>query len=272
MGSDRDLPDTLYHYTDINGLKGIWEDGHLWATGFRFLNDTSELRLGMLLLQSKVARRQTELYEETVEILKRELELRKDERPVDDAYFAALEAKNAPELRELAEISAAAEDAEKYMHSHIACLSERDDQLSQWRAYAREGYCVGFDTKLLLESLNDDQVMRRVHYFDETANEAYASQIIEIAKQHRRVMLEHPDLVDVDEEGRRWIIALRMTVHASFVKDRGFARRTKLESSKSTVRQTLSHRIGTGWCRGSSSRFRTGVSDRSRLGPLHTRI
>ena len=222
IGSDRDLPDTLYHYTDI-GLKGIWEDGHLWATGFRFLNDTSELRLGMLLLQSKVARRQTELYEETVEILKRELELRKDERPVDDAYFAALEAKNAPELRELAEISAAAEDAEKYMHSHIACLSERDDQLSQWRAYAREGYCVGFDTKLLLESLNDDQVMRRVHYFDETANEAYASQIIEIAKQHRRVMLEHPDLVDVDEEGRRWIIALRMTVHASFVKDRGFA-------------------------------------------------
>jgi Arc/MetJ family transcription regulator len=223
MGSDQDLPDTLYHYTDINGLQGIWEKGHLWATGFRFLNDTSELRLGMILLKSKVARRQVELYEENLETVQRELELRKDEQPVNDAFFATLKAKNAPELSELEEISAAAEDAEKYMHSHIACLSERDDQLSQWRAYAREGYCVGFDTKLLLESLNDDQVMRRVHYYDETANEAYASPIIEIAKQHRRVMLEHPDLADFDEEGRKWIMARRMTVHASFVKDTGFS-------------------------------------------------
>jgi hypothetical protein len=57
MGSDQDLPDTLYHYTDINGLKGIWEDGHLWATGSRFLNDTSELRLGVTLIQSRVAQR-----------------------------------------------------------------------------------------------------------------------------------------------------------------------------------------------------------------------
>ncbi len=72
-------------------------------------------------------------------------------------------------------------------------------------------------------SLNDDQVLRRVHSYDETANEAYASQIIEIAKQHRRVMLEHPDLVDFDEEGRQRVIPRLMTVHASFVKDRGFS-------------------------------------------------
>ena len=30
--SDSDLPDTLYHYTDINGLAGIWEKGQIWAT------------------------------------------------------------------------------------------------------------------------------------------------------------------------------------------------------------------------------------------------
>jgi hypothetical protein len=65
--SDQNLPDTLYHYTDINGLKGIWEEGNLWATGFRYLNDTSELRLGMALVQSRVATRQAAVLEETLE-------------------------------------------------------------------------------------------------------------------------------------------------------------------------------------------------------------
>jgi hypothetical protein len=64
----------------------------------------------MVLLQTRVAKRQADLYEENVEILKRELELWKDEQPVDDAYSATLKAKNAPELSELEEISSAAED------------------------------------------------------------------------------------------------------------------------------------------------------------------
>jgi hypothetical protein len=158
-----------------------------------------------------------------------------------------VEAPNAAELAEFEEIAGAGEDAEKYMHSDIACLSERGDQLSQWRGYAREGYSVGFDTKLLLESLNDDRVMRRVHYSDETKNEAYASQIIEIAKQHRRIMLEHPDLVDeIDEEGRRWIIARRMTVHASFVKDRNFAeeKEVRIVEINGTPDKFTPHRYG----------------------------
>lgn len=40
--SDSDLPETLYHYTDIRGVQGIWEKGELWATSALFLNDTSE--------------------------------------------------------------------------------------------------------------------------------------------------------------------------------------------------------------------------------------
>ncbi|XCI62547.1 hypothetical protein MPNTM1_03709 [Mycolicibacterium parafortuitum] len=26
------LPDTLYHYTDIHALQGIWEKGAIWGT------------------------------------------------------------------------------------------------------------------------------------------------------------------------------------------------------------------------------------------------
>jgi hypothetical protein len=54
MESDPDLPDTLYHYTDIKGLQGIWEEGNLWGTGSRYLNDTSELQLGVAMLQSGI--------------------------------------------------------------------------------------------------------------------------------------------------------------------------------------------------------------------------
>jgi hypothetical protein len=52
LGSDRDLPEVLYHYTDIKGLQGIWEEGQIWATDSRYLNDTSELRLGVLARSS----------------------------------------------------------------------------------------------------------------------------------------------------------------------------------------------------------------------------
>jgi hypothetical protein len=37
------LPDELYHYTGIDGLKGIINSQTLWATHYRYLNDTEEV-------------------------------------------------------------------------------------------------------------------------------------------------------------------------------------------------------------------------------------
>src|SRR5262245_39979140 len=39
------LPDELYHYTGIRGLKGIINSQTLWATHYRYLNDTEEVTL-----------------------------------------------------------------------------------------------------------------------------------------------------------------------------------------------------------------------------------
>lgn len=36
-------PDELYHYTGIQGLKGIIESQTLWATHYKFLNDAEEV-------------------------------------------------------------------------------------------------------------------------------------------------------------------------------------------------------------------------------------
>jgi hypothetical protein len=38
---------TLYHYTDVRGLKGILEAGRIWFTDYRHLNDPSELTHGI---------------------------------------------------------------------------------------------------------------------------------------------------------------------------------------------------------------------------------
>jgi hypothetical protein len=39
-------PNTIYHYTDDRGLRGIIESGKLWFTDIFDLNDPSELRHG----------------------------------------------------------------------------------------------------------------------------------------------------------------------------------------------------------------------------------
>lgn len=42
--SPDEWPDELFHYTNINGLKGILETQTLWATHYAYLNDSQELK------------------------------------------------------------------------------------------------------------------------------------------------------------------------------------------------------------------------------------
>ncbi|MEU6190491.1 hypothetical protein [Nocardia sp. NPDC047038] len=37
----------LYHYTDINGLKGILDSGEIWLTHMAYLNDSQEFEYGI---------------------------------------------------------------------------------------------------------------------------------------------------------------------------------------------------------------------------------
>jgi uncharacterized Fe-S radical SAM superfamily protein PflX len=42
MCNDREI-ESIFHYTTAEGLKGILTSQTLWATDFRYLNDTEEL-------------------------------------------------------------------------------------------------------------------------------------------------------------------------------------------------------------------------------------
>lgn len=109
------LPSTVYHYTDQRGLLGILESGKLWATDYRYLNDSSEL-LYTYRLASQLAR-------ETL-----------------DASHGNLAQRFLQEVG-----SAPRPDVYVETPYYLCCFSEIDNSLSQWREYGGEqGFSLQF--------------------------------------------------------------------------------------------------------------------------------
>jgi hypothetical protein len=115
-----EIPEVVYHYTDAAGLHGILSSRRVWATDCRFLNDETESQLGL--------HRATQLVQA--------LYLKEKSDRVRGIYRAFLEA-----LRRKRE-----------NRNFIFSLSSRKDDLSQWRAYARDGkgFTIGFKSEALL--------------------------------------------------------------------------------------------------------------------------
>lgn len=124
-GFGRNLPDELWHYTDGNGLIGILKSGQIWSTQVSCLNDTLEQKyFGDLVHQAIKERR----------------------------------AKNAdPLLDPLFRIADFALDARDFTATgqFVACLSEAEDDLGQWRGYGggESGYAIGFRTQGIIDAL-----------------------------------------------------------------------------------------------------------------------
>jgi len=112
------LPEILYHYTNGGGLLGILSSESIWATNARYLNDTSELNYGRILVSRVVSQRVDLLTGHTQKWL---------------AEFVDL-------------VHHAFDTTETY----VACFCERADLLSQWRAYGSgRGFALGFSAARL---------------------------------------------------------------------------------------------------------------------------
>jgi hypothetical protein len=100
------FPDTMCHYTDFWGLKGILETGALWATYAQTLNDDSEIDYGVNVVKEYVKR-------------------------FPDTNIAS---------RLLATIDGMNE------RTFACCFCERSSLLSMWIGYAKRGggYCLEF--------------------------------------------------------------------------------------------------------------------------------
>ena len=208
---------TLYHYTDIYGVEGIIGSEKLRATDIRFMNDVSEQRFGDSLLDRAFGECASELESEA--------------DSGDPLIVAAVDS--------LADLYGSARsfrgDYSPLAAEYFAvCFSESQDQLSQWRAYAREGYCLAFDTAELFNYLRytpntgtsaDSPLasdMRRVSYGDSGLAE------LKTLVRDRAIAAAAEDidlgLVGTSSRtGHRNDWGMRLAVEAIFHKDAAFA-------------------------------------------------
>ncbi|MFT4086449.1 MAG: DUF2971 domain-containing protein [Gordonia sp. (in: high G+C Gram-positive bacteria)] len=125
----------LYHYTDINALYGILTEHELWATSVKFMNDSSEGALGASQIQ-KAIREIREQY--SIGDRARD--------PDAEQIVRAIDKLHGPNF-----LDGPYDSTEVF----VACLSRACDEIGQWRAYARNGFCVEFNESKLRKSIKE---------------------------------------------------------------------------------------------------------------------
>lgn len=153
-----DLP--LYHYTKLEGLKGIIRNRSIWFTHTSTLNDPTELIYGKQLILNQLNN-----------------ELNKNHEEIIVKFLHAL----------IGEINR----FDKIMYeTYVACFCESDNLLSQWRGYAHGGggYNLGFsftsDIKFYqtLDNIEKDShiILRKIIYKENDQNQLIADYITSI--------------------------------------------------------------------------------------------
>lgn len=139
-GAANQSPPTLYHYTDATGLMGIVTSGTVWATHYGYLNDSSEFKYAVGMMQDVVEKATADANPDSWEDRFRRVISKDNNSPVYTTDWAQ-------------------DDDEQQF---VACFSEGGDGLSQWRGYGKSigGYSLGFqfaDLQTIERRINDSQ-------------------------------------------------------------------------------------------------------------------
>jgi hypothetical protein len=141
MGGVRDLltpppPATLYHYTTPAGLLGIIENQQIWASHTQYLNDQQEFKHAISIIADEI------------ETMKSEPDYTQHRDMLD-------------------EMGSVLKDREK-MNVCVCSFSEREDMLSQWRAYGGgAGFSIGFSGAFLRRISDSKQFWLTKCIYDE---------------------------------------------------------------------------------------------------------
>ena len=136
---------SIYHYTNAAGLQGIIQDNGLRASGAYYLNDSSEIEHGCTLLQG--------VFREWLDP-----NAKSDSLPINvirrlDSIFGRSQARSS-----------------RVSTIYVACLCEKGNLLSQWRAYGQAGgYSIEFTVRpsslgIVSPGGFSDPVLRKVEY------------------------------------------------------------------------------------------------------------
>lgn len=197
---DRYMPQdrTLWHYTDLCGMKGIVATDSLWLTGHRWLNDSSEIDYGLAIGKSVLESMAAETDSEELRSLL--------------SWFNGGSFKNAIDERGV----------------FVGCLASDGDSLLHWFGYAKEGVAIGItppghpDSLVRTSSIGSSELgsLARVRYEPEEQRSLFESLFTAII-----------DASDADQ-GYKGLKYLRQAIlgvrfAASICKNPGF--RTELE-------------------------------------------
>jgi hypothetical protein len=158
----------LYHYTSASGLIGMIQNGKIWATDHRHLNDRKEHRLGLTLLQKELNSRK----------------LDEKDRKLFDAIIS--------------------ETQKGYF---VVSFSECADLLSQWRAYCPggNGYALGFSqSNMLFKSARQHNFNLIRCIYDARKQQQLCKHVIDgfiEIKPHLRI---NPPNIDVESTAGAW--------------------------------------------------------------------
>lgn len=155
-------PETIYHYTSLQGLKSIIETQKIYCTNINFLNDKKEYKYGVDLIRCIIEN----LKDEDSNILI----LKMVEENIDLNF-----------------------NSERY----VTCFSMNEDLLSQWRAYANhgKGVAIGFDFKLFKTTTEPVLSGKRIEYDEDYHNKTIKEfiQIIIQFYEKRKDMIDWED-------------------------------------------------------------------------------
>ena len=175
----------LFHYTTVEGLKGIIESNTLWATSAYHLNDSSEIEYGCKLVSDTI----------------NEWLIANHQQQPNGLTLPLLVLKH---LRTFFEDPVSR--VSRHVGIYVSCFCENGNLLSQWRAYGQAGgYSIGllsselelamcapgfFATRLLKVNYDRKQQYARIHSVLRDFIEVVEDQTLYTIPNERPALLE----------------------------------------------------------------------------------
>ena len=158
---EREPPGLLYHYTSLDGMKGVLESSSIWATDIAFLNDAAEVAHANSLTAHAIEQALRKLEASSA---------RNPHLPGDDGWAERFYAGVRESIVE-----------PRSANVLVTSFSEHADQLSQWRGYCPPGagYALGFDGAALRDSFRAAGMWFAPCIYDEAEQRLQVARLVE---------------------------------------------------------------------------------------------
>jgi hypothetical protein len=188
----RPLVPEVWHYTNADGLIGILKSGQIWSTQVACLNDSLEQRYFGDIVHRLVKEKRAQNRDPNLDVLLGVVDEALSQRDFSAAWH------------------------------FVACFSEVEDDLSQWRGYGGGecGYAIGFRSDGVLEAIKARPACLFLPMsYDDAKHQFLAADVMRMAEQYFLAGLAR-GLTDVPRWAKEFAMAFAMEldIFASLIK------------------------------------------------------